>query len=130
MKLQMILSDEHDGKVAEVSRALTDTEMYQYRNGVSEILVQTFRAMEAALTQNERDKLKKEDDEMRKCKAAQFDGMRNVEFAGIFHQFAPAYRDLEYGVGNYVVALVEDETGQVHKCPCDSVRFLDSSKHW
>jgi hypothetical protein len=43
---------------------------------------------------------------------------------GKFHQWAASYNEFEEGPGNFTVALVEDEKGQIRECDPSSVQFI------
>jgi hypothetical protein len=43
----------------------------------------------------------------------------------IFHQFTTDYQELEGGVGNYPIALIELENGTVIGVPVDCITFVD-----
>ncbi|MDD4390217.1 MAG: hypothetical protein PHW03_05375 [Eubacteriales bacterium] len=67
---------------------------------------------------------------MRKVKAKYYDRMTShlIEITGHFHQWAPQYEEFESGPGNYTVALIEDENGQIIECLPLNVQFLEPMK--
>lgn len=49
-----------------------------------------------------------------------------VEFKGIFHEFGTeSVANDEHGFTNQTIAIVEDESGQVHTVNPNHVKFLD-----
>jgi len=44
---------------------------------------------------------------------------------GAFHMWAAKYEEFESGPGNYTMALIEDENGQIRECWPDTVKFLE-----
>jgi len=63
-----------------------------------------------------------------KAKCWDRDAKSFVSVKGHFHQWAAAYEELRDGVGNYIVAIIEDENGRVWTALPDDVKFLDKGK--
>lgn len=45
--------------------------------------------------------------------------------AGLFHQWASAYKELESGAGNFTVALVELVSGEIKEVLPSNIKFMD-----
>jgi len=51
---------------------------------------------------------------------------QDVKFKGLFHEWGQeAVEAGEQGFGNFTVAIVEDESGQVHTVNPNDIKFLD-----
>lgn len=46
---------------------------------------------------------------------------------GVFHQWANAYEELQTGVGNYTVALVEIADGTIEQVLPNNIKFLSEN---
>lgn len=44
---------------------------------------------------------------------------------GVFHQWASAFEEFESGAGNYTVALVELENGEIEQVLPMNIKFID-----
>ena len=47
------------------------------------------------------------------------------EFEGKFHCWGAEFEEFDSGPGNYTVAIVEDEKGQIFKVDPDHIQFLE-----
>ena len=52
-----------------------------------------------------------------------------TSYPAVFHQFGESYEELQDGVGNHPVALVEREDGQIESVSVDCVRFLTPTEN-
>jgi len=80
------------------------------------------------LNNSENKKLKKEQMGKRKrpCEVDTTIHRHNgIKFKGLFHEFGQEAIESETGFGNYTIAIVEDESGQVHTVNPNHVKFLD-----
>jgi hypothetical protein len=51
---------------------------------------------------------------------------KDVKFKALFHEWGQeAVESNEQGFGNFTVAIVEDESGQVHTVNPNDIKFLD-----
>lgn len=48
-----------------------------------------------------------------------------VTGTGLFHGWGLDYEEFESGAGNYSIAIVEKENGEVIKVQVDDIKFLD-----
>jgi hypothetical protein len=64
---------------------------------------------------------------MRRCRAEHWVNNKWEVFEGDFHCWAPGYIEFESGPGNFLEALVEDDTGKVWACKPE-IQFLDKEK--
>lgn len=44
-------------------------------------------------------------------------------FTAMFHQFGNAYEEFENGIGNYTVAIVENDAGEIIEVTTDCIIF-------
>lgn len=67
--------------------------------------------------------------EVQKIKREVVDGLSRstnvVDYIGTFLAFSTDYEELEQGVGNYPVMLVEKEDGTIGSASIEMVRFLN-----
>lgn len=63
---------------------------------------------------------------MRRCKGAFWNNGKKIPVMGWFHQWAAQFEDCgDAGVGNYTVAIVEQDDGIIVECSPNTVVFLD-----
>lgn len=48
----------------------------------------------------------------------------NFTHEGVFHQWASAYEEFESGAGNYIVALIELENGEIIEVLPSNIKFI------
>ena len=51
-----------------------------------------------------------------------------VNIKGHFHRWAEAYEEFHHGIGNYAMAIIEDENGRVWTALPEDVAFLDKGE--
>lgn len=51
--------------------------------------------------------------------------MSDFVFNGVFHKFSTSYEELGNGVGQYVVAIIEDPEGAIHEITTRDFIFYD-----
>lgn len=94
------------------------------------ILLSNMREMRITTEQlfkNTKEKVAQENPFLRKVLFKKYLGNRQYSDLqkGFFHQWGSAFEEFESGPGNYSVAIVEDETGQVHLIQHDCIQFAD-----
>ena len=54
---------------------------------------------------------------------------REFNNTGTFHQFGMAMEEDESGFTNYTIAIIEDESGNLHKVLPSNMKFIKSEEH-